>query len=178
MRKLLFRTLISCLIMAMNSLLYANTIIESDYTDEYKESDKYFYCNWDSIPRKYAQIILSGDYGIDPVIECYDKSGMKHFLSLLKPYAPVKKGIDINRPMILHLMVGDQELPVKWYEFGLRAGVMCGTTHYISNRKTFSYKEKFFLRELFSQQDKSVLYIRLCEGSAPTFINPIGPFAH
>lgn len=172
--KSLFKFFITLFVLVTSLKLHANVMVDQDYTDDFQESDKFYYCNWDSIPKDCVQMILSGTDGINPVIECYDKKGEKYYLSLLSEYKPVPNGgIDMYRPMILHLMVGEEELPVKWYEFGYRNFAGCGVRIYYSNRKELSMKVKGFLKSLFSQRDG--FYIKLCPSSAPTHINKIGP---
>lgn len=174
--KILFKFFITLFVLVTSLKLHANVMVDIDYTDDYQKSDEFYYCKWDSIPIDYVQIILSGTDGINPVIECYDKKGEKYYLSLLSEYKPVPNGgIDMYRPMILHLMVGEEELPVKWYEFGRRDVVGCDVIIYYSNRKELSMRAKTFLKKLFSQRDESLFYIKLCPLSAPTHINKIGP---
>lgn len=143
--KILFKFFITLFVLVTSLKLHANVMVDIDYTDDYQKSDEFYYCKWDSIPIDYVQIILSGTDGINPVIECYDKKGEKYYLSLLSEYKPVPNGgIDMYRPMILHLMVGEEELPVKWYEFGRRDVVGCDVIIYYSNRKRAVYESENF----------------------------------
>lgn len=173
MKNNLLRTLISCLMMAISLGVNASVLVCQDFTKDYKEEDSKFYQNWDSIPHDCMLLLAGGDYGIEPVIECYDKSGVKYLISLMGPYCPVPNGgIDMYRPMILHLMVGDKELPVKWYEIGY--GCWMDNTTYQSNRAVLSQKGKNFLRELFSCKTSS-FYIKLAPSGPPFTIHKIGP---
>lgn len=57
--KSLFKFFITLFVLVTSLKLHANVMVDIDYTDDFQESDKLYYCNWDSIPMDYVQIILS-----------------------------------------------------------------------------------------------------------------------
>ncbi len=170
--KTLLKFLISCFAMILSLGVQAQSIIFSDFTEDFKEENKFYYTDWTNFSVECAQMIIK-EGGITPILEFYDKTGEKYLYSLLEKNPPVSNGgIDISKPMILHLMAGDYELPVKWYEFGV--GCWIDSNKYQSNRQIMSATGKSFLKKLFSCD---FYYLKLSPVEAPNKIYKIGPFA-
>lgn len=171
--KSLLKFLISCFVMVLSSGVQAQTMVFYDFTEDFKKEDKNYYNDWTNFSVECAQKIIN-EGGITLILEFYDKTGEKYLYSLLEKNPPVSNGgIDISKPMILHLMAGDYELPVKWYEIGV--GCWIDSIIYQSNRQIMSAKGKSFLMDLFTSCKGDFFYIRL--SGPPYIIYPIGPFA-
>lgn len=173
--KTLLKFLILCFVMVLSFGAQAQTMVFDDFTEDFKKEDKYYYSDWKNFSVECAQKIIN-EGGITLILEFYDKTGEKYLYSLLEKNPPVPNGgIDISKPMILHLMAaGDYELPVKWYEFGV--GCWMDSIIYQSNRQIMSATGKSFLKALFTRCKEDRFHIRL-SGEAAYMIYPIGPFA-
>ena len=131
---------------------------------------------------KMVRELANNESVIDPVIECYDKKGVKYLLSLRKRNKLVKDSIDISKPMILHLMVDDQEIPLKFYMF---VSFLWNHDHlYESNRQEMSVKGKRFLKKVYEYQRRTETGMPVSNsfwGLYPDdnlkYLYPIGPFA-
>ena len=171
--KSLLKFLISCFVMILSLGVQAQSLVVSDFSEDFKEEDKFYYTDWTNFSVECAQKIIN-EGGITLILEFYDKTGEKYLYSLLEKNPPVPNGgIDISKPMILHLMAGDYELPVKWYEIGF--GCWFDSNIYQSNRQIMSAKGKSFLKDLFTNNCGSY-YLNLSPVSA-NIIYKIGPFA-
>ena len=171
--KSLLKYLISCFVMILSLGAQAQSIIFSDFTEDFKEENKFYYTDWTNFSVECAQKIIK-EGGISLILEFYDKTGEKYLYSLLEKNPPVPNGgIDISKPMILHFMAGDYELPVKWYEIG--SGCWFDSTIYQSNRQIMSAKGKSFLKQLFNCN--GIFYLKLSPVGSPNTIYKIGPFA-
>ena len=172
--KSLLKFLISCFVMTLSLGVQAQSLVVSDFSEDFKEEDKFYYTDWTNFSVECAQKIIK-EGGFTPILEFYDKTGEKYLYSLLEKNPPVPNGgIDISKPMILHLMAGDYELPVVWYEFGF--GCWFDSNIYQSNRQIMSAKGKSFLKDLFTN-NCNFYYLKLSPVSAPNIIYKIGPFA-
>ncbi|MBQ0155097.1 MAG: hypothetical protein KBT22_00785, partial [Bacteroidales bacterium] len=170
----LFKFTIAFLMMVLSSNVYATVLRFSDYTEDFNQEDRNYYCDWTKFSEDQVSNILAE--GIDVLLEFYDTKGNQYVYSLLVKNSTVPNGgIDISRPMILHFMSGDIELPVKWYWIGY--GCWIDNTEGESNRSVLSAGMKFFIMHLFACS-QNIFYMRLCDSGTPITLNKIGPFAN
>lgn len=173
--KSLLKLLISCFVMVLSSVVQAQGYgyVCDDFTEDYDKSKVGFTQQFNEWPMECKLKLVNQESIIDPVIECYDKKGVKHLLSLNLKNEPVKDSIDITKPIILHLMVDEYEIPLKYYKF-LTFCCMDGN-QYESNRAEMSERGKRFLLKA-SKCDYS-LYFWLSPDDSPSELYPIGPFS-
>lgn len=171
--KSLLKFLISCFVLTLSSGVQASTCCYEDFTDDFDKTKVGYKQQYEDWPAECLAKLANKESFIDPVIECYDKKGVKHLLSLRVKNKPVKDSIDIVKPIILHLMVDDQDIPLKYYKF-LTSCCMDGH-QYESNRAEMSERGKRFLRKT-SKCDHS-LYFWLSPDDSPSELYPIGPFS-
>ncbi|MEE1085164.1 MAG: hypothetical protein UH850_15705 [Paludibacteraceae bacterium] len=177
--KSLLKFLISCFVMVLSSGVQAQIV---DFTDDFDKSKIGYQQQFDDLPAECKAKLANKESVIDPVIECYDKKGVKYLLSLRKRNKLVKDSIDISKPMILHLMVDDQEIPLKFYMF---VSFLWNHDHlYESNRQEMSVKGKRFLRKVYEYQRRTETGMPVSNsfwGLYPDdnlkYLYPIGPFA-
>ena len=168
--------MISCFVMVLSSVVQAQGYgyVCDDFTEDYDKSKVGFTQQFNEWPMECKLKLVNQESIIDPVIECYDKKGVKHLLSLNLKNEPVKDSIDITKPFILHLMVDEDEIPLKYYKF-LTTCWMDGTQQYESNRAEMTERGKRYLRHLSGCN--SSLYFWLSPDDSPSYAYPIGPFS-
>jgi len=171
--KNLLKYLISCFVMTLSLGVQAQGYECSDFTDDFDKSKVGFKQQCEEWPVECMAKLINQESFLDPVIECYDKKGVKHLLSLNLKNEPVKDSIDITKPIILHLMVDEDEIPLKYYKF-LTLCCMDGN-QYESNRAEMSERGKRFLLKA-AKCDHS-LYFWLSPDDSPSELYPIGPFS-
>ena len=164
--------LILCLVTIVSMSVHAQDCCTYDFTDDYDASKVTYRQQYEALPQDCMAKLINHEAFIDPVVECYDTKGNKHMLSLLVKNKPVKDSIDARKPIILHLMVDEYEIPLKYYKF-LTFCCMDGN-QYESNRAEMSESGKKFLRKT-SKCDYS-LYFWLSPDDSPSELYPIGPF--
>ena len=173
--KNLLKYLISCFVMTLSLGVQAQGYECSDFTDDFDKSKVGFKQQCEEWPVECMAKLINQESFLDPVIECYDKKGVKHLLSLNLKNEPVKDSIDITKPIILHLMVDDDEIPLKYYKF-LTFCWMDHTT-YESNKAEFAESGKWFLRSLSRSSKCDSFYFWLSPDDSPSELYPIGPFS-
>ena len=175
--KSLLTFLISCFVTFLSSVVQAQGYgnVCDDFTEDYDKSKVGFTQQFNEWPMECKLKLINHEAFIDPVIECYDKKGVKHLLSLSVKNEPVKDSIDITKPIIIHLMVDDDEIPLKYYKF-LTTCWMDGN-QYESNRAEMSERGKRFLRKLSGCYSYTSLYFWLSPDDTPSYAYPIGPFS-
>ena len=173
--KNLLKFLISCFVMTLSFGVQAQGYECSDFTDDFDKSKVGFKQQCEEWPAECMAKLINQESFLDPVIECYDKKGVKHLLSLSFRQEPVKDSIDITKPFILHLMVDDDEIPLKYYKF-LTFCWMDHTT-YESNKAEFAESGKWFLRSLSRSSKCDSFYFWLSPDDSPSQVYPIGPFS-
>ena len=170
--KSLLKFLILCLVTIITLPVHASVLCDYDFTDDYDASKVTYRQQYEALPQDCMAKLINHDAFIDPVVEFYDTKGNKHMLSLLVKNKPVKDSIDARKPMILHLMVDDDEIPLKYYKFL----TTCWMDHtvFVSNKKEISSDGKWFIKK--SEHCKS-FFLYLAPDDSPTEVFPIGPFS-
>lgn len=176
----IFKLFVSCFMMLVSLELNANTSITSEFTDDYDRyevSEKYWK-HIEELPNDIKSELLNGEAKIDVVIECYDKIGNQYMLSLSEKNEPVKNGgIDISRPMIIHYMVGDVELPVLYYKF-YPGACSADANMYESNISEMTIFGKSFMSYKLFGCPKSFFFWMSPFGPPFEYSNRIGPFSN
>ncbi|MEE1085163.1 MAG: hypothetical protein UH850_15700 [Paludibacteraceae bacterium] len=173
--KTLLKFLILCFVLTLSLGVQAQGYECSDFTDDFDKSKVGFKQQCEECPAECMAKLINQESFLDPVIECYDKKGVKHLLSLRKRNKLVKDSIDISKPMILHLMVDEDELPLKYYKF-LTFCWMDGC-QYESNIAEMTKKGKSFFSALSRCNPNTPLYFLFSPDDSPSQVYPIGPFS-
>ena len=173
--KTLLKFLILCFVMTLSLGAQATTCCDEDFTDDFDKSKVGYKQQYEEWPAECLAKLANKESFIDPVIECYDKKGVKHLLSLRVKNKPVKDSIDSTKPIILHLMVDDDEIPLKYYKFKS----FCWMDHnqYESDMAEIAETGKWFLRSLSMSSKCDSFYFWLSPDDSPSQVYPIGPFS-
>ena len=155
--------------------VHAQDCCTYDFTDDYDASKVTYRQQYEALPQDCMAKLINHEAFIDPVVECYDTKGNKHMLSLLVKNKPVKDSIDARKPMILHLMVDDDEIPLKYYRF--RTSYSMDGHQYESNRAEMTERGKRFLRKFSESKSNYLHFLWLSPDDSPTEMFPIGPFS-
>ena len=173
--KNLLKYLISCFVLTLSLGVQAQGYECSDFTDDFDKSKVGFKQQCEEWPAECMAKLINQESFLDPVIECYDKKGVKYLLSLSFRQEPVKESIDITKPFILHLMVDDEEVPLKYYKFNTTCWM--DGCQYESNIAEMTEKGKSFFCALSRCNPNTPLYFLFSPDDSPTRVYPIGPFS-
>ena len=173
--KSLLKYLILCFVMTLSFGVQASTCCYEDFTDDFDKTKVGYKQQYEDWPAECLAKLANKESFIDPVIECYDKKGVKHLLSLRVKNKPVKDSIDITKPFILHLMVDDEEVPLKYYKFNTTCWM--DGCQYESNIAEMTEKGKSFFCALSRCNPNTPLYFLFSPDDSPSELYPIGPFS-